>query len=147
LTLFLTGVCAFLGFAFPTSRLLPNSYYQIKSPKSVLFWMRIGGVEYFKKALLFFFWGRGENRKKFFKGTKSGLVGFVFQTKQSEFGHFASFVLIILVSIPLALDGFYTLVLMMAFFNLIGNVYPIILQRSHRLRLQRVTNLLGKERK
>lgn len=141
LTLYVTGIWAFLGFAFPTSRILPPLYYFIKSPKKLSFWMQIGGVKYFRWALLFFFWGRGKNRQKFFNGTKKGIKNFLFQTKQSEFGHLASFVFIVILSVPLAFEGYFRMVITMALLNLIGNVYPIILQRHHRLRLKRFIKL------
>jgi hypothetical protein len=48
---------AFVGFAYPTNRLIGSSYYHLKNTKQLLFWYRLLRVEYFKKLLLLFFWG------------------------------------------------------------------------------------------
>ena len=71
LNLFITGIFAFLGFAFLTSKILPNSYYKVKNSENLILIYKILGVEYFKLLLLKFFWGKEKNRKKYFNGTKS----------------------------------------------------------------------------
>lgn len=55
LSAFVTGFFAFLGFAYPTSKLLPKNYYRIKSPEFLQLVYRILGVEVFRKLLLIFF--------------------------------------------------------------------------------------------
>lgn len=139
LTLFLTGIFAIPGFAFPTHRLIGKGYYRLRSRKSLEKLYQIMGVGIFRKILLFAFWGSKKNRQKYFNGTKSGLEKFVFNSKQSEFGHLGAFVLIFLISIPLLYKGYFLLVSAAAFINLIGNIYPIILQRYHRIRIERLT--------
>lgn len=64
LNLFITGVFAFVGFAYPTNRLLPNTYYHIKNPKTLTSIYNLLGVKYFKMMLLGAFWGKEKNRKK-----------------------------------------------------------------------------------
>lgn len=138
LTLYATGIFAFVGFVFPTHKLLQSKYYSIKNPTTL---NKIGdgmGVKYFRFLLLFAFWGRKKNRKKYFNGTKKGLQNFIFQTKQSEFGHFAAFVVISIISIILLIKGYYLMVAFMTLINIIGNVYPIILQRLHRARIEKI---------
>lgn len=138
LTLFVTGVFAFIGFAYPTHQVFPASYYQIKNPKLLKISCRILGVKYFRAALLFFFWGRGGNPKKFFNGTKEGLDDFIYQTKQSEFGHTGAFIVILLLSVVLLSHGYVFSFWVMSAINVIGNLYPVLLQRSHRLRVERM---------
>lgn len=139
LPLFITGVFAFIGFAYPSSRILSDRYYKIKNPDVLNYTSKILGLKYFRFLLLFFFWGRKSNRKKYFNGTKKGLHNFIFQTKQSEFGHLGAFLAILLLTIYLLVLGYYFLTLIMTFINIIGNMYPIILQRSHRMRIEKIT--------
>jgi hypothetical protein len=54
IVLFVTGVFAFVGFAYPTKKLLPLSYYLIKKPAHVSWWYKLLGVKYFKIFLLCF---------------------------------------------------------------------------------------------
>ncbi|PCJ64882.1 MAG: hypothetical protein COA58_11450 [Bacteroidetes bacterium] len=140
LTLFITGIFAFIGFAYPTNRLLTEPYYKIKNPKLHEYLYKVLGLKYFRTILLITFWGKKNNRKKYFNGTKKGLNNFIYQTKQSEFGHLGAFFLILICSIILLLNQLYFIVLIMTILNIIGNVYPIILQRFHRIRIEKITN-------
>lgn len=139
LNLFITGIFAFIGFAYPTSKIFPDSYYRIKNPKGLKSIGKVFGIKYFRALLLFAFWGRDTNRKKYFNGTKKGLKNFMFQTKQSEFGHIGAFVVIMILSIVLLVHGYIFLVIITTLINILGNVYPVILQRSHRIRIEKIT--------
>ena len=139
LTLFITGVFAFIGFTYPSSRILSDSYYEIKNPKVLNSISKILGIKYFRLLLLFAFWGRKTNRRKYYNGTKKGLKNFMFQTKQSEFGHLGAFVVIIISSVILLVYGYIFLVIIMTLINILGNVYPVVLQRSHRMRIEKIT--------
>jgi hypothetical protein len=139
LTIFITGVFAFIGFAYPSSNILSDRYYEIKNPKVLNYISKVLGIKYFRFLLLIAFWGRKNNRIKYFNGTKKGLRNFIFQTKQSEFGHFGAFVVIIISSIILLVYGYTFLVIIITLINILGNVYPIILQRIHRMRIEKIT--------
>ncbi len=139
LTIFITGVFAFIGFAYPSSRILSDKYYEIKNPKVLNYISKVLGIKYFRSFLLFSFWGRINNRKKYFNGTKRGIGNFIFQTKQSEFGHLGAFVVIIISSIILLVHGYIFIVIVTTLINILGNVYPVILQRSHRMRIEKIT--------
>jgi len=139
LSLFITGIFAFLGFAYPTSKILANSYYEIKKPKVLIFTYKILGIKYFRSILLVVFWGRKNNRQKYFNGTKRGLQNFIFQTKQSEFGHSVAFLMIIASSILLLGHEYVLLTMIITIINILGNFYPILLQRSHRIRIEKIT--------
>ncbi len=138
LTLFITGVFAFPGFAYPTNILLVSNYYKLKNPDKLIQIYKILGVNYFRIFLLITFWGRNKNRKKYFNGTRKGLQNFIYQSKQSEFGHFGAFVSILVASAVLLAHGYFILVAMITAINIIGNFYPIILQRFHRLRIDKL---------
>lgn len=143
LTLFITGIFAFIGFAYPSSRILSDGYYAIKNPNVLTYTSKILGLKYFQFLLLFFFWGRKNNRKKYYNGTKKGLHNFIFQTKQSEFGHLGAFLLVLVLTIYLLVLGYYFLALIITLINILGNAYPVILQRSHRMRIEKITKYNG----
>ncbi|MBL4586072.1 MAG: hypothetical protein JKX84_03310 [Flavobacteriales bacterium] len=131
-----TGVFAFVGFAFPTYKLLPRSYYGIKAPNRLRLMYKLLRVKEFRVLLLLFFWGWKKNRKKYFSGKKGGLDSFVLETKQSEFGHLGGLILTLGLSIPVLVNGHFVVFGIIQLFNLLGNFYPIILQRHHRMRVE-----------
>ncbi len=139
LALFITGIFAFPGFEFATNKLLPESYYRLKNSTRLKYFHRLLGVKYFN-IFLMIYWGRKKNRKKYFDGTRKGLTNFMYQSKQSEFGHFISCITILLTSVILLFYGYYSLVVMVTIINIIGNVYPVILQRYHRIRIEKLVN-------
>ncbi|GAB2490456.1 glycosyl-4,4'-diaponeurosporenoate acyltransferase CrtO family protein [Algoriphagus taiwanensis] len=132
-----TGMVAFLGFAYPTSKLLPSSYYKIKNTNRLNRVYDLLGVSFFRIFLLKTFY-RGADNKKYFNGTKTGLKLFDYNTKQSEFGHLAAFVLLGLIAIFLWVKGHISLSLWTCAINLLFNFYPIVLQRKHRIIVQRL---------
>ncbi len=144
LNLFITGIFAFIGFAYPTNMVLPKSYYVIKNPSFLRRLYQVLGVDYFRKMLLVTFWGKEKNRKKYFNGTKSGLINFGYQTRQSEFGHLAAFVAIIIIALLLLSYGHITAFLLTMAINIPANFYPIVLQRIHRIQLGKLTEKIVK---
>lgn len=142
LNLIITGAFAFLGFAWPTQRLLPSFYYKIKRPKQLKFIYQLLKVELFKRMLLMTFWKDENKRKSYFNGQSEGLPHFIEQTQKSEFGHLIPFMLITLLCLFLLLKGFVKLAVATFVFNCIFNGYPIILQRHHRMRVQRFYKIL-----
>ncbi|PHR98461.1 MAG: hypothetical protein COA80_05415 [Leeuwenhoekiella sp.] len=140
LSLCITGVFAFLGFVYPTHKILPHGYYVIRHPERLKRLYAVAQVKYFRKALLLFFWGRTANRKKYFDGSRQGIKNFIYQTKQSEFGHLGAFVVTFLACIILLYFSFYWLAGFAFLINILGNAYPVILQRYHRIRIGRLFN-------
>lgn len=55
---------------------------------------------------------------------------------KSEFGHLIPFLILSIVSIYLLMVGLSKLAVFTLLINVIGNFYPIILQRHHRMRIQ-----------
>lgn len=140
LNLYVTGVFAFPGFVFPTNKILQSNYYKLKNTKLLVKIYKIMGIGYYRNVLLILFWGRKNNRLKYFNGTKSGLAKFIYQSKQSEFGHLMAFVCILLLSFVLLFKGYYLLMVITTVINIIGNLYPLILQRFHRVRIEKLTD-------
>lgn len=138
ITLYVTGIFAFVGFVFPTNRLLPNAYYTIKNPVVLTKTYDALGVKYFRNILMLVFWGKKDKRQKYFNGTRAGLKNFVYQTKQSEFGHLGALIVVFLLAILMMFSKLYALAIMITVINIIGNFYPIILQRHHRIRISKM---------
>lgn len=138
INLFATGIFAFLGFVYPTSRLIGSTYYTVKHPKQLESLYGLLGVRYFKKALLFLYWGHPKQRRKYFDGTRAGVENLIYQANQSEFGHLAAFVLIGISSLALLFRGHWEIFIYTTALNVVGNGYPILVQRHHRLRVARL---------
>ncbi|MFO7825669.1 MAG: hypothetical protein R6V72_17150 [Cyclobacterium sp.] len=144
LNLFITGIFAFMGFAYKTSRLLGENYYRTDNPHLVMELSKLLKIESFKKFLIILFWGKGKNRKKYFDGTRWGLDNFEYQTRQSEFGHFSALIAIQIVVILIIIKGHYVIALMTTLINAIFNYLPILLQRNHRIQIDRIRKVLNK---
>lgn len=146
LNLLITGISAFLGFALPTQKLLPSSYYQIKKPKLLKTTYNLFNVELFRKFLLVTFWKKKEQQKDYFNGRPDGLAHFATQTQKSEFGHLIPFIAINVLCIYLFSNNLKKLALVTFLINCIFNWYPIILQRHHRMRLLRFEAILKRRK-
>jgi hypothetical protein len=136
INLFITGIFAFSGFAFPTQKLLPKSYYKIYHPKKLKKIYKVLRVDLFRKMLLATLWKSQKQRNKYFNGKESGISNLEEQSMKSEFGHLIPFIVICLVSSYLIVIGAIKLGVFSLLINVIGNLYPIILQRHHRMRIQ-----------
>lgn len=145
--LFVTGIFAFVGFAYPTSRLLPKVYYERLNGQRLVRLGKTLGIEYFKRFLLATFWGSPENRQKYFDGTAAGLKKFDYQSRQSEFGHLAALVGVTAFAALMVYKGQYLMALITSAINIIFNFYPVVLQRIHRVRIQRLERLLVRNAK
>jgi hypothetical protein len=136
INLFITGVFAFLGFALPTQKLISNAYYSVKKPNKLKKIYTFLKVDRFRKLLLATFWRNKAQRKRYFNGKPEGISILEMQSKKSEFGHLLPFIIITTVCVYLIVLGLITLAIITFIINIIGNFYPIILQRHHRMRIQ-----------
>ena len=94
INMFITGIFAFSGFAFPTQKLLPKSYYKIFYPKRLKNIYRVLRVDLFRQMLLATLWKSKKQRKKYFNGKKNGIPNLIEQSMKSEFGHFIPFIIV-----------------------------------------------------
>ena len=147
LSLCITGVFAFAGFALPTQKLMPELYYKIRDRKKLFKYYKLLRVDVFIKLLIKFFYGKPKNKAAYFNGKRSGLDHFIANTKKSEFGHLIPFVIISILVTYFIIYGKYYFAFGLLFFNIIGNFYPIIVQRHHRARLVRMGILKEKREK
>ena len=136
LNLFVTGIFTIV-YSFPVYKLLPDNYYRINNPERLKSFCNLIKIEYFKKILLVTFWGKKQNKKYFFNGTRNGFAEFKLNTLKSEFGHFVGFVVVMILTIYIGIKINIFIALLAFVINIIFNFYPFILQRYHRLRLAR----------
>lgn len=138
INMFVTGIFAFAGFAHPTQKLLPRSYYEIHFPDRLNRLYKVFRVAIFKKLLLATLWRNKQQRKNYFDGSRGGILSFSEQSMKSEFGHLIPLILLTTVSIYLIVVDQPVLGLFTMAINVIGNFYPVVLQRHHRMRIQRL---------
>lgn len=143
LNMFLTGAFAIPGFAWPTQRLLPATYYQVQNPqRTALIYYRLGG-DLFRWFLLATFWRNAAQRERFFNGRADGLDHLSEQSMKAEFGHLIPFILLTLAAIYVGVGyAKWELAAWILGFNVLGNFYPVLLQRYHRSRIERMRALL-----
>ncbi len=135
INMFITGIFAFAGFALPTQNLLPNSYYKVNQPMRFKRLFKTLKVEWFRKFLLATVWRSKAQQAKHFDGTLSGINNLEVQSKKSEFGHLFPLIILNFVGIYLIIKGLVALGVAVLVFNVLGNFYPIVLQRHHRMRI------------
>jgi len=139
----LTGVFAFVGFAWPTRRLLPQSYYTVRHPAQLAKWNNRFGVSTYTKLLLGSVWRSKDRRAGFFDGTRAGIQGFISASQQAEFGHLLAGIVCLAVAVYTTSYGHYTAALALAIGSIPLNLYPILLQRKHRSRVARLRDRYG----
>jgi len=138
LNIYIIGIFAFPGFVLPTHKIFPASYFKLKNPELLKKLYKSFKVEGFRKLLMRFFWGKKDNRKKYFDGTRSGFENFIYQSKQSEIGHLLPLVFLSIISYALIFKGYFWMGFITLVINFIGNFYPVILQRHHRIRIEKI---------
>lgn len=138
ITLFVTGVFAFLVFAYPIEKTLPESYYTVKNSRKLKQYYTLLNVEVFKKALLATIWRSKKRQAAYFDGSIKGLENLNVQSKKSEWGHLFPFITISFIIIYLIGLQLFRLSLFVLILNIVGNLYPILLQRHHRMRIQQL---------
>lgn len=146
INMFITGIFAFAGFALPTHRLLPARYYQISDPAQLKRVYKAFGVDRFRKFLLATLWRSKAQQQKYFNGRPDGLEHLAEQSRKSEFGHLLPFVILTVVGTYMVIFVQPVLGGLCLFINLLGNFYPVVLQRHHRMRLQRIAAIKTRAR-
>jgi hypothetical protein len=146
INMFITGIFAFAGFALPTHRLLPARYYEIADPAQLKWFYQAFGVERFRKVLLATLWRNKAQQQRYFNGRADGLAHLAEQSQKSEFGHLLPFVILSVVGIYIVFFVQPVLGGLCLAINLLGNFYPVLLQRHHRMRLQRIAAIRTRAR-
>ncbi len=146
INMFITGIFAFAGFALPTHRLLPARYYEISNPAQLKWFYQAFRVERFRKLLLATLWRSKAQQQKYFNGRSDGLGHLAEQSQKSEFGHLLPFLVLTVVGIYIVFFVQPVLGALCLVINLLGNFYPVLLQRHHRMRLQRIAAIRTRAR-
>lgn len=134
--IFVTGVFAFSGFVYPTQRLLPNAYYKVSNVSFQKKIYKLLRIDLFRKFLLVTFWRKSEMQKTHFDGTRKGIDNLILQSKKSEFGHLIPFIILLCLSLYWIGLGQWKVGIVTTIINLVFNLYPVFLQRQHRMRVQ-----------
>ena len=113
-----------------------KNYYHKRKMESELFFKSIG-VPLFRKILINSFF-KYLNRRVYLKGKKGDrFIKFIEETKQSETSHFISLIITLGVQILLILDYRFYEFWMLLLFNVLFNLYPILLQRMNRFLIEK----------
>ncbi|TAJ24499.1 MAG: hypothetical protein EPO68_01330 [Planctomycetota bacterium] len=107
------------------------------SPREVRIYHRLG-VRQFMRLLQGIGWTRALRDRRVFDGTRATLSSYARETRHGENAH-AWIFLIVLVPIGWAVArGWWDAVLWLGSMNVVFHVYPIMLQRAQRVRLERL---------
>lgn len=118
-----------------------SDYYKIKD------WENRGkiyenfGINVFRKLLVLVGWEKLNKKSNPVKNDLESLIHLEYRTKQSELGHLIIFFIVFGFTIYVAIKFTFIESLWLLFLNIILNVYPILLQRYNRPRLQRALEL------
>ena len=137
INLFITGIFTIV-YSFPIYKILPEPYYKIRHPKQLVFLNKLFKIEIFRTLLRSTIWSKQSNKKHFFNGTRNGFIIFEENTRKSEFGHFVPFIIIIFMTIYVGIFNDLNKAIWILLINILFNFYPFILQRFHRMRLDRI---------
>ena len=119
-----------------------SDYYKEKA------WERKGklyeklGVNTFRKLLVLVGWEKLNKKANPVQKNLNALTHLEYRTKQSELGHVIIFFIILGFTAYVAIKYAFTESLWLVFLNVILNVYPVLLQRYNRPRLQRAIKLM-----
>lgn len=120
---------------------LTSPYYKDKT------WERRGkiyeslGINFFRKLLVLIGWEKlNKKSAPVVKDTKA-LMHLHYQTKKSELGHLIIFIIVLGFNIFVALKFGFAKSLWLLVLNILLNLYPILLQRYNRPRVERAINL------
>ncbi|MDH5380537.1 MAG: hypothetical protein OEW75_06785 [Cyclobacteriaceae bacterium] len=134
LLFFLTWVimfCPFMLFHSYKYIRLPQFFYEKRSFETAQYF-EILGVQGFRKVLINSFF-RYLNSRVYIKGKGHEYIPvFIEETRQSETSHIFTFILTLLVQCLFMLKGYFLLAFVLLLFNIIFNIYPILLQRMNR---------------
>lgn len=131
--------CAFIFFQCFKYFRFPTGYYLKRRIESERFFLVLG-VNLFRVILINSFFRllnprvyiKGEGREKFLR--------FIEETKQSETSHVFAFIGTILLQSLLFVQGYNWSSIALLFFNVLFNVYPILLQRMNRFAIEKRIN-------
>jgi|LakMenE18May11ns_1017448.scaffolds.fasta_scaffold9938094_2 hypothetical protein len=123
----------FYFHAFPTHRISP-SYYRKKKIESLEFYKTLG-VEFFRNRLINSPFKK-LNQRVYLKGRKDYIAVFLEETKRSETSHLIGLLIGLFFHLVFILNNAVIAFSCSVFFNLVMNLYPILLQRFNRIKIR-----------
>ncbi|MDN3686351.1 hypothetical protein [Cyclobacterium jeungdonense] len=133
--LLMTALMAYTETLQPPLR---SSYFDTKNWEAggtVYRWL---GVHVFRRMLVWIGWEKLSRASNPVKKNRAALKKLEYQTRQSEFGHAIIFIIVLVFGIVVAFLYGVRQSFWLFFLNIILNLYPIVVQRYNRPRLQRV---------
>jgi hypothetical protein len=120
---------------------LNANYYNLKSWEAngtIYKWLGVNG---FRKLLVLIGWEKVIRAASPVKKNLDAIKHLEYGTRQSEFGHLTIFIIVLAMNFFVAIRYGITQSLPLFFLNIIFNVYPVMLQRYNRPRLQRALRI------
>jgi hypothetical protein len=133
-----------MGVSYITQTFKPSlasTYYDSKSWEANGAIYKWFGIDAFRKILVWVGWEKLNKAENPVKKSLQALKHLEYNTRQSEFGHLIPFFIVLIVSLFVAFRYGAVHSLWLVSLNIILNVYPIILQRYNRPRLQRALRI------
>ena len=100
------------------------------------------GVHFFRKLLVLSGWERSRKKENPIRKSLILLEYYEYRTRASEFGHSIIAIIIAFISVYVCIEYSFKETLWLICFNIFMNLYPIIVQRYNRPRVQRVIKKL-----
>ena len=133
---------AFLGGALKVSIPIPDGYFVIRGWESSGRFYSLLGVRLFKRLLV-----RGPfsglNSKIHYSGDRSSLKQLLGPMRDAEAAHLLVFLIVALAAGYAGVMGWWDLVVQLLSLNILLNIYPIMVQRLNRARLDRILRESG----
>jgi hypothetical protein len=123
----------FYFHAFPSHRISPR-YYRNKKIESLEFYRALG-VEFFRNRLINSPFKK-LNQRVYLKGRKDYIAVFLEETKRSETSHLIGLLIGMFFHIVFIVNNAVIALVCSVFFNLVMNLYPILLQRFNRIKIR-----------
>jgi len=99
------------------------------------------GINFFRKVLVWIGWEKLNKKANPIKNSNEALMRFYFQTKKSELGHAIIIPIVLGFNIFVAVNFSFSKSLWLLILNILLNLYPVLLQRYNRPRIQRAISL------
>lgn len=100
------------------------------------------GINIFRKLLVLVGWEKLNKKANPVKNSLDALIHLEYRTKQAELGHLIIFFIVLGFTVYVAIKYTFAKCLWLLFLNILLNLYPVLLQRYNRPRLQRLIKVV-----
>jgi hypothetical protein len=120
---------------------LASTYYHEKEWEQKGRIYELIGINYFRKLLVLIGWEKVIRKSNPIEKSTTTLVNLHHQTKKSEFGHLIIWYIVLCFTVVVAFQFGVLKSIWLLILNILLNLYPVLLQRYNRPRIQRAINL------